>query len=107
MQVRINLAQNINDQLKEEASRRGLTIVELVKWIIGSYVMYQNSAPISVSYPSIPDNLMFSTNKISKIAEMMANQLIASGEFKCSTCTLPLDSEAISTGICNNCGMKI
>lgn len=107
MEIRIKLSQNIYDQLQEEAKQRGLKVNELVKWIIGDYIKYLNPPTRLMALPSIPLSVQPTIDKISTTANLIVNQFSSQGILKCPNCTLPLSSEALETGECNNCGTKL
>jgi len=102
-EVRILITNNIYDQLQEEANKRGLKVNELVKWIIGDYVKYANPPAIRMPVSSVQPM----ADKLSRMANLMVNQMSSQGMFKCPVCTLTLTSEDLEKGECSNCGSKI
>ena len=106
-EVRIKLSDTTYNSLQEEATQRGLKVNELVKWLIGDYTKYWNPQPPRImALPSMPP-VQPMMDKLSRMTNLVVNQLSVQGMLKCPDCTMPLNSEALESGICNNCGYKI
>ncbi len=116
MEVIVNLAQNIYNQLVTDAESKGLTIEELIKMILGGYANYVNPKPIppipfhNLTFPDMPD-MQSITDKLTRMGYIVLNivlkQLASTGALKCSECTLTLTSEALEKGECNNCRARL
>lgn len=105
MIITIGLHQNIYEQLASEAESKGLTVEEIIKVVLGDHVSYMNPRPIPVSSLSFP--IQNNMDKMSRMSKLLADTMVAQGLFKCPNCTMPLNSEALESGICNNCETKL
>lgn len=97
----IELNDKIFDNLQTLASERGITVPELIRWIIGDHIKF------SYPLPPTPIPLSTATERINKIIELMMKAMISQGTFKCPNCTMPLNLEAIEKGKCQACGAEI
>ena len=104
MIITVDLHGNIYNQLATESESKGLTIEEFIRMILGDHVAFMNPRPL-IPIPSLP--IQNTLDKFSKIIKLVVNEMVASGVFKCPTCTLTLTSEALEKGECNNCGAKL
>ena len=104
MIVNIDLHQNIYDQLFTEAESKGLTVEEIIKVILGEHISFSSHKRFIVpTLPPIPPIM----DKFARLANLIMNQMSATGALKCPNCTMPLNSEALETGVCNTCGTKL
>ena len=101
MNINIDLHQKIYDQLITEAEEKGLTVEECIRVILGEYISF--SRPRLMALPPMPPMV----DKFSRLADLMISKMTASGDFKCSNCTMPLNSEALEKGECQSCGYKL
>lgn len=99
MKVEIGLDPKIYEVALEDSESRGITLEELVRWIIGDY--YRHLVVVGRTAPS-PRAL----DIMDKVAKLMSGILINQGIFRCNSCAMPLDAEAIRTGKCS-CGAEI
>jgi len=107
MIVPLELAQTIYENLETMATDKGITVAELLRWIVGEYVGFSNQRTrISLPVP-LPAKLDESGDRVLKVGELLVKTVIAQGVLKCPGCTLPLDVEAITQGKCQNCGTEL
>ena len=111
-EIRVRLEDNIYEQLKKMAAEKGLSPNEMAKYIIGdeTSIRRPQTSPtqtISLPHPILPPQVTDAYNKMERYLDLMVRSIVSQGLFKCPNCTMSLDKEAIETGICNTCGMKI
>ena len=109
MKTELELSDSIYEQLNNEANQRGVTISEIIRWIIGDYIKYATpSFGTRIALPSLQTIPPFNPlDKFTKLAELALKMQMKSGLCKCSDCTMPLSWEAIQNGKCQNCGAEI
>jgi len=105
--INLELADAIYDNLFDESGERGITPEELVRWIIGDYARYRQSATaVRMALPNI-NPMVSETEKMLKLSGMFMKSAIKNGAIKCSNCTMPLSVEDIEEGKCSKCDAEI
>lgn len=114
MLVNLILNDSIHEILESIATGRGLTLEEIIRWIIGDYVTYNTlhrSSPITavrpLPFPSMENKESTTIEKANKMLEMVLKTTIGQGVVKCPNCTMALNLEAIESGECQHCNSKI
>ncbi len=107
MNLNLELNSDIYDHLVTESDERGITVSELVRWIIGDYARFRQ--PPSVRMPLTPFPLpgQSESDKLLKLSGMFIKSMIKQGGIKCSDCTMPLSIEDIEAGKCSKCDAEI
>ena len=104
----LELDKNIYEKLETTATERGVTVKELIRWIIGDYIQYsQRSTKIALPVPVRPSPAEQETAKMLKLSGILMRGLINQGSIKCPNCTLKLTIEAFDNGKCSSCGAEI
>ncbi len=107
MNLNLELTAEIYGNLVTESDERGITIEELVRWIIGDYARYRQGPPaVRMALPSI-NPMAAETEKILKLSGVFMKSMINQGGIKCSNCTMPLSVEDIEAGKCSKCEAEI
>ncbi len=107
-EITVNLHQNIYDQLLEEAERKGLTVEELIKAILGEHISYLSPRPIALPMVSpVQPTMDKAMDKVIRIANLIINRMSSQGMLKCPTCTMPINSDDLEKGECSSCGYKL
>ena len=109
-EITVNLHQTIYNQLASEAEGKGLTIEEHIRAILGEHIsLYSHigfSKPGLMTFPSVP-TMQPTMDKITRMANMIINQMSSQGMLKCPTCTMPISSDDLEKGECSSCGYKL
>lgn len=103
MIINIDLHQKIYDQLSTEAEDKGLTIEEHIRVILGEHIGF--SKPRIMALPSLPP-MQPTMDKITRMANLIVNQMSSQGMLKCPICTMPISSDELEKGECSSCGHK-
>jgi len=111
MILNLELNDDIYKTLETAAVERGLTVKELIRWVIGDYVRYSQPPTMRAGpsiIPFLPSRPMESeTTKLLKLSGLFMKDMINHGGLKCSNCTLPLTMEDIEQGKCSKCDAEI
>jgi hypothetical protein len=97
--LEINIEDSSEEGLREQAKRRGITLEELVRWIIGTWVI---GGLVEIRQP--PES-MADINKA--IAHMVRMSVAAAGGLSCETCTQRLKLSDVEKGCCPKCEAPI
>lgn len=104
----LDLNDSIYENLETTATERGITVGELIRWVIGDYIQYSRP-PTGIAFPApLPPSPMEQENaKVMKLSGLLMKSMINQGTIKCSNCTLALTVEDFDNGKCSRCGAKI
>ncbi len=110
MNLDLELNDAIHKTLETNAIERGITVQELIRWIIGDYTHF-NQPPTSVrmARPLIfpPGHGDQEQERMLKLSGFLMKSMIRQGGIKCPNCTMPLDIEELEAGKCSKCQEKI
>ncbi len=102
----LELNDTVYENLVTAAGERGITVKELVRWIVGDYNRYsQGPTSVRMAPPSI-NPIVSETEKLLKLSGMFMKNIIKQGGIKCPNCTMPLSLEDIEEGKCSKCGVE-
>lgn len=108
MNISLTLNDSICEKLETTATERGITLKELIRWVLGDYIRYsQVSKQISLPVPIRRNPAEQETTKLIKVSEFLIKSIIKSGALKCSNCTLALTTAAFDNGKCSSCGAEL
>ena len=110
MKLDLELNDAIFNALETMSIERGITVQELIRWVIGDYVRFsQGPTPIRVGLPlhPLPNPATSETDKILKLSGMFMKSMINQGSIKCPNCTMALTVEDIEAGKCSKCEAEI
>lgn len=99
MLLDLELDDKIYGTLEILANERGISIKELIRWVIGDYVR--------ISQGPVPYAFQDETQKMMKLSNLLTKGLINQGILRCSNCTQPLSLEDLEQGKCSKCGIDI
>ncbi len=107
MNLNLELNDDIYGDLVTESAERGITVEELVRWVVGDYARYRQSPPpVRMALPHI-NPMASQTEELLKLSAMFMKSQIKNGAVKCSNCTMPLSVEDIEEGKCSKCQEEI
>jgi len=110
MNLNLELNADIYGNLVTESDERGITVDELVRWIVGDYARYrQPPSSVRMVLPSPPlfTPMESETSKLLKLSGMLMKSMINQGGIKCPNCTMPLSLEDLERGKCSKCDAEI
>jgi len=102
-EITIRVEDNIAEALTKDAHDRGLTILELVKSIIGEYVsthlmlVDKLSSMMKTSLGELDD-------VFDRLEKKMLKMKASSGVLTCKNCTMRLTEKDVEDGKCSSCG---
>lgn len=108
----LELDGSIYERLESLATERGISVKELIRWVIGDYVRYSN---ISTAMPASPPILRVipsshkeqENDSLMKFSKLMMKDMLDHGAVKCPDCSLSLKVDDVEQGKCSNCGAEI
>ena len=106
----LELNDAIYKTLETAAGERGITVQELIRWIVGDYTRFmQPPTSVRMALPMpLPTNPVESeTTKLLKLSGLFMKDMIKHAGLKCSNCTMPLTMEEIEQGKCSKCDAEI
>lgn len=103
----LELNDDIYDKLDSVSNEKGITIKELIRWVIGDYIQYNLPRHISYPVPITPSPAEQENAKVMKLSGLLMKSMINQGAIKCSNCTLALTVEDFDKGKCSSCGAEI
>ena len=103
MIVNFELNDQIYHNLESNADERGITLIELCRWIIGEFSRFNNPPSLTVRGPVAHSSLEQENTKMTKLANSLIKSMIAGGVIKCPNCTLALTIKDIEQDKCSNC----
>ena len=105
----LEIVDDIYDKLESTAKERGITIKELIRWIIGDYTKWFVPPTLTLRgpVPLPPNPAEQETAEVMKLSGLMIKAMINQGHIKCPDCTMALDVDALTRGKCSNCGAEI
>ena len=114
-EITVKFEEKIAAVVEFEAEQFGITVSEMLRYVIGGWVRYktagQTSSTLLGIIPQVPfpvdQNAIGMASKMAKYAELMMTDQIKSGCFKCRNCTLPLTQEDLDNDKCHACGSPI
>ncbi len=106
----LELNDAIYNALETNAIERGITVKELIRWIVGDYMRFSQGPPsvrMALPISPFPGSEDKEQAKILKLSGFLMKSMIKQGGIKCSTCTMPLDVEELEAGKCSKCQAEI
>ena len=105
--INLELTDDIYGNLVTESGERGITVEELVRWLVGDYTRYRQGPPaVRMALPS-PNPIASQTEELLKLSAVFMKSQIKTGAIKCQNCTMPLSVEDIEAGKCSKCDAEI
>lgn len=102
----VRVEESIAKSLLEDASERGLSIAELVRGILGEYVITHVKLADKIS-----TMLEASLNGMDKMFEGLDKKIMkmkaSQGALSCKNCTMRLTEKDVDEGKCGSCGAPI
>lgn len=106
---KLDLADRVYSSLEGEAVERGITVEELIRWVLGDHTRYNLGTtilrPLSTSFPQSQEES--EGKEVLKLSGMFMKAMINRGAITCRECTQPLNLEEIENGKCSKCGAEI
>lgn len=107
MIIDLELNDDIYKSLETVADERGITVKELLRWVVGDYIRYSQPTTLRALPMPLPMPVESETNKMVKLAGVFLKSMMNRGDIKCSNCTMPLTVEDYEQGKCSKCGAEI
>lgn len=107
MIIDLELDDEIYNKLDSMSNEKGITVKELIRWVIGDYIQYNLPRHISYPVPITPSPVEQGTAKVMKLSELLIKGMINQGAIKCHNCTLALTLADLEQGKCSNCEAEI
>ena len=110
MNINLEIADNIHGKLQSIADLRGLTIEEVIRWLISDAVCDEYEAKVAVATPvtrlmSVPADI--DGDETAKLTKTLYKSLLLQMSPKCPNCTMELTMDAVEKGECQKCGLSI
>ena len=100
----------VKQALAEEAKQRGVTLDELMRWVLGDWVAsssVRRFMPPAAIAPSIPTELSIAPGYMDQLAIVVRMGAAASGSLACAECTQRLTVGDVRRGHCGKCQAAI
>lgn len=107
MIIDLELNDDIYNSLETSALEIGITVKELLRWIIGEWVRFSHGPRVLGPIPVPLSPVASETESLLKISRVFIKGMIKQGGIKCSNCTMPLTMEDIEAGKCSKCESEI
>lgn len=103
----LELNDDIYKSLETAANERGITVKELIRWVVGDYIRYSQPPTMRALPMPLPSPVELETTKMIKLSGLLLKAMLNQGALKCPNCTMPLGLENLEQGKCSKCGAEI
>ncbi len=103
----LELNDSIYEKLESLALEKGITVREIIRWVIGDFLQFNLPRRISFPTPITPSPMEQESEKVMKLSGLLIKSMVNSGAIKCPNCTLALTMEDINQGHCSKCEAEI